>query len=56
MNISVKNAIGYYILIAVHLLMAFIGMDILITHSSSARAWNIFPFICVFFGVFISAF
>ena len=36
MNISMKNAIGYYILIAVHLLVTFVGMDILITHSSSA--------------------
>ena len=44
------------IMSTVHLLMALVGMDILITHFSSARAWTIFLFICIFFGFFISAF
>ena len=44
------------IMSTVHLLMALVGMNILITHFSSAWAWNIFLFICVFFDFFISAF
>ena len=34
---------------SVHLLMALVGMDILTTHCSSAWAWNMLLFICVFF-------
>ena len=35
------------------LLMALVGMDILITHCSSVWRWNVFLFICVFFGFFL---
>ena len=35
-----------------YLLMALVGMDILITHCSSVWRWNVFLFICVFFGFF----